>query len=278
MQDGIGRYAYELVHPDDRADARAHVRAAGRRRGRQRAAAPPLPDRRGRDALGRGPRFAGARQRRASARHRRRDRGRHRAPPDEAVRGRRAGRHRACSPTRSTSRHGVVALLEVLCSHLDWDLAELWSIDPVRELLRLHRRVGRAPRGASRRSRPRATGEAFEIGDGLQGQAWARRSPIWAIGLQEDPLFRRGEAAAAAGVRSALALPVFRAGATCWRRSCSSRARSASPIPRWRGCCRRSARTSRSSCSAAGPSARSSRCDGSSTTCTRASRLNVPRR
>ena len=55
-------------------------------------------------------------------------------------------------------------------------------------------------------------GETVEVGDGLQGQAWARRTPIWATGLDEDPLFRRGEAAAAAGLQSALALPVFRGG------------------------------------------------------------------
>jgi PAS domain S-box-containing protein len=104
---------------------------------------------------------------------------------------------------------GVVALLEVLCRHLDWDLAELWSLDVARELLVCtdvwgERRLGLEALEAAR------AGEAFEIGDGLQGQAWARRAPIWATGLQEDPLFRRGSAAAAAGVRSALALPVSR--------------------------------------------------------------------
>ena len=31
---------------------------------------------------------------------------------------------------------GVVALLEVLCRHLDWDLAELWTLDAETEVLR----------------------------------------------------------------------------------------------------------------------------------------------
>jgi len=105
--------------------------------------------------------------------------------------------------------HGVVALLEVLCRHLDWDLAELWSLDPARELLVCTDAWGERREGLEALEAARV-GEAFEVGDGLQGQAWARRAPIWATGLQEDPLFRRGDAAAAAGVRSALALPVSR--------------------------------------------------------------------
>jgi PAS domain S-box-containing protein len=105
---------------------------------------------------------------------------------------------------------GVAAILGELCRHLDWDLAELWTFDPEREVLHLadvwggERRAGLEPLEAA------AVGETFEVGDGLQGQAWARRTPIWATGLQEDPLFRRGAAAEAAGVRSALALPVMR--------------------------------------------------------------------
>jgi PAS domain S-box-containing protein len=104
---------------------------------------------------------------------------------------------------------GVAAILEALCRHLDWDVAELWTLDPEREVLHLtdtwgERRAGFEALEAA------AVGESFEVGDGIQGQAWARRTPIWASGLQEDPLFRRGAAAAAAGVRSALALPVMR--------------------------------------------------------------------
>jgi PAS domain S-box-containing protein len=106
---------------------------------------------------------------------------------------------------------GVVALLEVLCRHLDWDLAELWTLDAEREVLCCTDAWGERRSGLEVFEATR-DGEAFEVGDGLQGQAWARRSPIWATGLDEDPLFRRGEAAAAAGLRSALALPVFRGG------------------------------------------------------------------
>ena len=105
----------------------------------------------------------------------------------------------------------VGELLAALCRTLDWDLAELWTLDPEREVLVCtdawgERRAGLEALEAAR------TGESFEVGDGLQGQAWARRAPIWATGLEDDPLFRRGAAAKAAGVRAALALPVARAG------------------------------------------------------------------
>ncbi|HWM09923.1 MAG TPA: PAS domain S-box protein, partial [Solirubrobacteraceae bacterium] len=105
----------------------------------------------------------------------------------------------------------VGELLAALCRTLDWDLAELWTLDGAREALVCtdawgERRAGLEALEAAR------TGESFEVGDGLQGQAWARRVPIWASGLDEDPLFRRGAAASAAGIRSALALPVARAG------------------------------------------------------------------
>ena len=98
-----------------------------------------------------------------------------------------------------------------LCRSLDWDLAELWTLDPEREVLHCsdawgQRRAGLEALEATRDS------ETFEIGDGLQGQAWARRVPIWASGLEDDPLFRRGAAANAGGVRSALAMPIARGG------------------------------------------------------------------
>jgi GAF domain-containing protein len=106
---------------------------------------------------------------------------------------------------------GMATLLAALCQTLDWDLAELWTLDEEHEVLRCTDAWGERRAGLEALEAARA-GESFEVGDGLQGQAWARRVPIWASGLQKDPLFRRGDAAAAAGIVSALALPVARAG------------------------------------------------------------------
>jgi PAS domain S-box-containing protein len=105
----------------------------------------------------------------------------------------------------------VSPLLAALCRNLDWDLAELWSLDPEREVLVCTDAWGERRAGLETLEAGRAE-ESFEVGDGLQGQAWARRVPLWASGLEDDPLFRRGGAATEAGIRSALALPIARAG------------------------------------------------------------------
>jgi hypothetical protein len=65
---------------------------------------------------------------------------------------------------------GVPALLEALCRNLDWELAELWTIDPAHEVLcrtdaRGERRAGFEALEAG------GEAETFEVGDGLQGQA-----------------------------------------------------------------------------------------------------------
>jgi PAS domain S-box-containing protein len=104
---------------------------------------------------------------------------------------------------------GVPVLLGALCRSLDWDLAELWTLDAGREVLHCADAWGQRRAGLEALEGTR-DGLTFEIGDGLQGQAWARRAPIWASGLEDDPLFRRGAAANAAGVRSALAMPIAR--------------------------------------------------------------------
>ncbi|HEX5621613.1 MAG TPA: PAS domain S-box protein [Solirubrobacteraceae bacterium] len=208
VQDGLGRFAYEMVHPDDRAVhagtfapliagevdgvrlRHRYLTADGVTRWAEVRASL------ARDSAGRPNGVAGVIEDVTE---------RHRTKQYEAA------EHAVVDLLAEAVdiEHGVIALLEVLCRTLDWDLAELWSLDPARELLVCTDAWGERREGYEALEAARA-GEAFEIGDGLQGQAWARRAPIWATGLQEDPLFRRGEAAAAAGVRSALALPVSR--------------------------------------------------------------------
>jgi PAS domain S-box-containing protein len=208
IEEGLGRPAYELVHPDDRA---AHARAftplvAGetdsvRLRHRYLTAEgvtrwAEVRASLARDSAGRPQGVAGVIED-VTERHRTKQY----EAAEQAVVDVLAHAH--------DIEDGVVALLEVLCRHLDWDLAELWTLDAEHEVLRCtdawgERRTGLEAFEATR------DGETFEVGDGLQGQAWARRTPIWVTGLDEDPLFRRGHVASAAGLESALALPVFR--------------------------------------------------------------------
>lgn len=51
--------------------------------------------------------------------------------------------------------------------------------------------------------------EGFARGKGLPGRAWAEGRPIILRDLQDDSQFRRAEAAAAAGLTAAAAVPVF---------------------------------------------------------------------
>jgi PAS domain S-box-containing protein len=208
VDDTLGRYAHEIVHPEDRT---AHARAftplvAGEvdsvhlrhrylttdgvtRWAEVRASL-------ARDSAGRPHGIAGVIEDITE---------RHRTKQYEAA-------ERAVVEVLAQSvdiEAGVAAILEELCRHLEWDLAELWTFDPEREVLHLTDVWGEGRAGLESLEAA-AVGETFEVGDGLQGQAWARRTPLWASGLQEDPLFRRGAAAEAAGVRSALALPVMR--------------------------------------------------------------------
>jgi PAS domain S-box-containing protein len=206
VQDGLGRPAYGLVHPEDRAThARAfaplvagevdsvnlrhrYLTAEGVTRWAEVRATL------ARDAAGRPHGIAGVIEDVTE---------RHRTKQYEAA-------EQAVVDVLARAddiEDGVLALLEVLCRHLDWDLAELWTLDG--ELLQCSDAWGQRRAGLEALEAARA-GLTFEVGDGLVGQAWARRAPIWATGLQEDPLFVRGQAAAAAGVRSSLALPVFR--------------------------------------------------------------------
>jgi len=81
------------------------------------------------------------------------------------------------------------ALLEALCEDLEWDLGELWQRGDD-ELLRRTAGWGGSPGDAP----------TFEVGDGLPGQAWMSREPVW----------RAGEG----GFASAVALPLRADGET----------------------------------------------------------------
>jgi PAS domain S-box-containing protein len=105
---------------------------------------------------------------------------------------------------------GVVpAVLETLSGRLGYELAELWLLDGGGEHLRPSEvwRHTELPVGEFDAARE---GLAFEIGDGLAGQAWARRTPTLTADLGADPLMPRRAEAARDGLRSALALPLVR--------------------------------------------------------------------
>jgi PAS domain S-box-containing protein/diguanylate cyclase (GGDEF)-like protein len=86
------------------------------------------------------------------------------------------------------ARGALSSLLQLLCLHLDWDAAELWTPDGSGDVL--HAVEGWPALAAGR------DGESHEMGDGLPGQAWAERRPVWRPDHDRD------------GLVSALALPI----------------------------------------------------------------------
>jgi len=99
------------------------------------------------------------------------------------------------------------SILEALCRHLDWDLAELWTPDEDGDRLVVSGgwRRDRGPRTAFEL---KASEVSFEMGDGLPGLAWAQRSPVWSPDISADHALPRRAEAELAGMRSAMALPI----------------------------------------------------------------------
>jgi diguanylate cyclase (GGDEF)-like protein/PAS domain S-box-containing protein len=97
-------------------------------------------------------------------------------------------------------------LLEALCRDLEWETAELWRMGGDECL---HRSAAWTLPGAGLDAFTRAADVlAFEVGDGLPGQAWMSREPLWRAELHADPGFARPREAAAVGLRSGVALPL----------------------------------------------------------------------
>ncbi len=99
------------------------------------------------------------------------------------------------------------SILEALCRHLEWDLAELWSPDEAGDVLVVSGgwRRDRGPRTAFELKAGEVT---FEMGDGLPGLAWAQRIPVWCPDISADDRLPRRAEAEQAGMRSAMALPI----------------------------------------------------------------------
>jgi PAS domain S-box-containing protein len=106
--------------------------------------------------------------------------------------------------TASDPDNGVALVLESLARHLEWDAAELWVRDGdylVRD---------GSWHGSLVNDAPEVQAIRLEVGEGLPGQAWALRSPLWVPVLERGVECPRSAAAVAAGLRSGLAVPVTR--------------------------------------------------------------------
>jgi PAS domain S-box-containing protein len=103
----------------------------------------------------------------------------------------------------TTPEEGMPGVLEALGRQLEWDAAELWIRDGD------HLRREYAWQGALATDEDGVDDLRLEVGEGLPGQAWAVRRPLWVSDVKNGPPCPRGALAAADGLCSGVAFPLL---------------------------------------------------------------------
>jgi PAS domain S-box-containing protein len=105
-----------------------------------------------------------------------------------------------------TARDAILGVVEAACAATGWEVGEFWEPAPDRPAL-VFAGGWHAPEVAE--FAEASAGMEFPRGAGLPGLVWATKTPRVARDLSADPDFLRPGAAAAAGLRSAVALPIL---------------------------------------------------------------------
>jgi PAS domain S-box-containing protein len=109
----------------------------------------------------------------------------------------------------SNATEAAPRILAATGEQLDWDVAAMWTVDHVANVLRL---VGFW-------TRPGVQAPAFEAqtrtlafmpGQGLAGRAWTARQAVWGEDIAGDPSLPRADAAAQDGLHSGVGVPIVR--------------------------------------------------------------------
>jgi PAS domain S-box-containing protein len=99
-------------------------------------------------------------------------------------------------------------ILQTICQTLEWDLGELWTVDPQTDQLRcvetwlvpsLH--IPEFDRSTQQIQIP--------AGVGLPGKVWQSGQPLWMPDVTQDESFLRAAPAARAGLHAAVGFPIF---------------------------------------------------------------------
>ena len=105
-------------------------------------------------------------------------------------------------------------LLESVCTHLQWELGEWWTLDPDAEVMRLAGSWSAPAAVATDQSRrmQRFIQESrsfhFAAGQGLPGRMLAGDAPVWMENVLSDDNFLRTDLAREAGLHRAYAFPI----------------------------------------------------------------------
>ena len=100
-------------------------------------------------------------------------------------------------------------LLAAVCTHLQWDVGEWWTLDPDDGSLRLAG-TWSAPASPPSTQKFVEASQAFRFapGEGLPGRALYGNAPVWMENILADDSFRRTTLAREAGLHRAYAFPV----------------------------------------------------------------------
>ncbi|NTV63306.1 MAG: response regulator, partial [Oscillochloris sp.] len=101
-------------------------------------------------------------------------------------------------------------VLEAIAANLGWQVAEIWLPDMSDQRLRQRGTWHIADHPEIDRFAATSHNISFAHGEGLPGQAWVAGEVIWEQDLLGSPTFRRASLAAAAGLRTAVGVPIMR--------------------------------------------------------------------
>src|SRR5262249_54540134 len=98
-------------------------------------------------------------------------------------------------------------ILQSLCTGLDWQTGEFWTIDHVEGVIRCIE-FWRAPGAGCDEFEMVSRKLTLKHGAGLPGRVWACGVPTWIADIASDDNFPRGDVAVRAGLRCGLGFPI----------------------------------------------------------------------
>lgn len=102
-------------------------------------------------------------------------------------------------------------ILQAICEALDWELGELWQVDPAADVLRWVDMWKRSSLDANEFAKI-SREMTLMPDDGLPGRVWATRQAAWVSDVLAEPGFGRSPVAARLGLHGAFAFPIQTAG------------------------------------------------------------------
>jgi PAS domain S-box-containing protein len=99
-------------------------------------------------------------------------------------------------------------IIRAICEAEGWEFGSIWEVDPAAKKL-CCREIWHRPGFSGDAMVAETRGLTFDIGQGLPGRVWATGEMLAISDIAADDNYLRGEMAIQAGLRSALAFPIF---------------------------------------------------------------------